>query len=247
MPLPGGLNGTLSNGAGSPQADGNAQSWSGYVGQISSTGANSRIMTRQPQTSTANNNQELVTSGSGGSYSSPAAATVDFQNIAGVTLTAGAQYTEVLKITLNSFYTLTITNTLYQGGDTSGPVVTQFGGQASGATYLTNSFDGFAIGWRAMASTTASAIDINQIKVNYNITEIPPLLPPVITPQVIGNQLQLSWPVGNIGWTLQIQTNDLTAGIGTNWYPIANSTTTNLVTIPITSSNSAVFLRMIYR
>ena len=248
-PVPGGLNSTATLGD-NDHGSGNAVSWSGYVGQVVFTGANSRIMTRPPQGNGANNLQDLVTSGSGSSsYTNPVAATIDFQNIGGVTLTAGAQYTEALNVTLSAANTLTITNTLYQGSETNGTVVTRFGGHASGSTYLTNSFDGLAVGWRATASTSASTFDINQIKVDYatasTVTQ-PSLTPMDIVPKIIGNQLQLSWPSTNIGWTLQIQTNDLSSGLGTNWQPIINSTTTNQITIPIDPANGSVFLRMIY-
>jgi hypothetical protein len=58
--------------------------------------------------------------------------------------------------------------------------------------------------------------------------------------------LQLSWPSDHIGWRLQSQTNSLTNGIGTNWFDVANSTTTNLLNIAIATTNGTVFFRMIY-
>jgi hypothetical protein len=58
--------------------------------------------------------------------------------------------------------------------------------------------------------------------------------------------LQLSWPDDHIGWRLQVQTNSLTLGIGTNWQDVSNSTATNLMRFPIASTNAAVFYRMIY-
>jgi len=60
------------------------------------------------------------------------------------------------------------------------------------------------------------------------------------------NQLQLSWPSDHTGWTLQIQTNSLDTGIGTNWTRLTNSVSTNQLAIPITQTNGAVFLRMVY-
>jgi len=58
--------------------------------------------------------------------------------------------------------------------------------------------------------------------------------------------LQLSWPGDHTGWTLQVQTNDLDAGIGPNWQDVAGSTMTNQVLIPISPANGAVFYRLIH-
>ena len=67
-------------------------------------------------------------------------------------------------------------------------LLSQFGGIASEANYLTNAFDALAVGWRATASTSATTIDINRIAVNVARA------PVNIVTQVIGTGLQLSWP-----------------------------------------------------
>jgi hypothetical protein len=67
-----------------------------------------------------------------------------------------------------------------------------------------------------------------------------------IVVQVTGNNLTLSWPGDHIGWRLQVQTNALTQGLGTNWVGVAGSTTTNQMTIPINPANGSVFYRLIY-
>jgi polygalacturonase len=61
-----------------------------------------------------------------------------------------------------------------------------------------------------------------------------------------GGQLQLSWPQDHLGWRLQIQTNDLSAGIGTNWATVANSANVNQTNIVINPANGTVFLRLVY-
>jgi len=63
---------------------------------------------------------------------------------------------------------------------------------------------------------------------------------------VIGGSLQLTWPADHTGWSLQAQTNTLAAGLGTNWVTVAGSTTTNQVTVPISSANGSVFYRITY-
>jgi len=67
-----------------------------------------------------------------------------------------------------------------------------------------------------------------------------------ITVTTTGNSLNLSWPADHTGWRLQVQTNLLTRGLGTNWVDVPNVMTTNQITVPITMTNGAVFYRMIY-
>jgi hypothetical protein len=63
---------------------------------------------------------------------------------------------------------------------------------------------------------------------------------------VVGNQLTLSWPADHIGWQLQMQTDDLSAGLGTNWVNVPGSSTNNRVSVTINPANGAVFYRMVY-
>jgi len=66
-----------------------------------------------------------------------------------------------------------------------------------------------------------------------------------LTPLVAGgNRLTLVWPADHTGWQLQVQTNDLAQGLGTNWFEVDGSTTTNQLTIPITFNTASVFYRL---
>jgi polygalacturonase len=340
--VPGGLNGTATTGS-SGNAIGNAQTWAGYVGQIAFTGGNCQVMTRPAQTvgTLYNNDQDLVTSGSGSSsYNFPSGTTVGVASSApSVTLAAGNPCTEVLTITLTATNTLAITNTLYSGAGTNGVLLSRFGGVSSGATYLTNSFDALAVGWRATATNSATAIDINNIAVtarlsvpttgnpapgapanltasatnlqinlawnpvagatSYNLKRgtvsgsyptmfsdltaphyvdaavtnavtyyyvvtavgaggestnspetsavpLPSNQPVNILAQVAGSRLQLSWPQDHLGWRLQMQTNNLSAGLGTNWATVSNSTNVITTNLLINPANGSVYYRMIY-
>jgi hypothetical protein len=69
-------------------------------------------------------------------------------------------------------------------------------------------------------------------------------LPPSITATFDGTQLQLSWPTLGPDWELQAQTNTPGLGLGTNWFPVANSTTTNRLFIPVDPNNPSVFFRL---
>jgi hypothetical protein len=59
-------------------------------------------------------------------------------------------------------------------------------------------------------------------------------------------QLQLSWPQDHTGWFVQIQTNSLGTGLGTNWTTVPGSNGTNVFTIPFNPTNGSVFLRLEY-
>ncbi len=181
-PFAGGLNGTAVNSQ-NASATGGVQNWKGYVGQVSYSGQNSRIMTRAAQTGTDNRNQELISSGSGSqSYGNPGAATVGSTTNTAMILTAGSTYTEVLTIQLIGENTLGITNSFYSGNSTSGSLLAQFGGVAVDATYLTSGFDGFGIGWRETGNQP-TVMDISAIVISGEVTTIS--TPPDITLQPV--------------------------------------------------------------
>ena len=223
FPVPGGLDGTVS-GAGTGNATGNAQTWAGYVGQLSFTGINSQIITRPGQAGAFNTNQEAVTTGSGSSYGGPV--TIGTASTApSLMLTAGNTYTEALTMTLTSANSLAITNFLYAGTSTNGTLLSQFGGVASGSTLLTTNFDSLAIGWRAQANTTASAIDINQIAVNTTLATVasgPSLVPTNLVSQLTGSQqLQLSWPQDHLR-PGACKSKPTTCGTGSKWHQLGH-------------------------
>jgi fibronectin type 3 domain-containing protein len=63
---------------------------------------------------------------------------------------------------------------------------------------------------------------------------------------VAGGQIQINWPQDHTGWTLQVQTNAVGVGLGTNWVTVPNSTVTNQVQFPIDSANGSVFFRLVH-
>jgi autotransporter-associated beta strand protein len=58
--------------------------------------------------------------------------------------------------------------------------------------------------------------------------------------------LSLSWPSDHTGWRLQVQTNSLTTGLGTNWVDVPSSTNVSQIAIPLNTSNNSVFYRLVY-
>jgi hypothetical protein len=75
---------------------------------------------------------------------------------------------------------------------------------------------------------------------------LPSLASTSLAARISGSQLQLSWPQNHLGWSLQIQTNSLSTGLGTNWAAVPNSQLTNQIFIPVNPANGSVFLRLIY-
>jgi len=63
---------------------------------------------------------------------------------------------------------------------------------------------------------------------------------------VANNQIQLTWPADHIGWKLQVQTNTLVTGLGSNWITLPASASTNQFTMPVNAANDSVFFRLIY-
>ena len=75
---------------------------------------------------------------------------------------------------------------------------------------------------------------------------LPSNQPTNLVMQVAGNQLQLSWPQDHLGWQLQIQTNNLSGGLGTNWFTVPNSTNVMTTKLVVNPTNGSVFLRLVY-
>ena len=92
--------------------------------------------------------------------------------------------------------------------------------------------------WTNKLSVDGTVAVAATVTVNTNPTNI--------TATVSGNTLTLSWPADHLGWHLQVQTNPLTSGLGTNWFTIPGSDTVVSTNIIINPADGSVFYRMIY-
>jgi polygalacturonase len=87
----------------------------------------------------------------------------------------------------------------------------------------------------------------NAGQLDLTVTSTGPSQSPVnLTNQVIGNQLELSWPTDHIGWQLEVQSNAPGAGLSNNWVVLSGSSTTNQVFYPINPSNGSAFFVLFY-
>jgi hypothetical protein len=72
----------------------------------------------------------------------------------------------------------------------------------------------------------------------------------ITTPQItFGNnsgQINVGWPADHTGWWLQMQTNSIDEGLGTNWVNISGSDATNQIYIPINTVNGSTFFRLVF-
>jgi hypothetical protein len=91
---------------------------------------------------------------------------------------------------------------------------------------------------------TNSIGSVTSILASLSVTVNPN--PTNLVESVANNQLTLSWPADHIGWELQVQTNTVSSGLGTNWVPITSSTNVDQVVIPVNAANGCVFYRLIY-
>ena len=93
---------------------------------------------------------------------------------------------------------------------------------------------------------------ISSLPANITVTNAGSIVnttPTNIVATVSGTNLSLSWPADHTGWSLLTQTNNLAQGISRNtndWGTVANSASTNLVTIPIDPAKPTEFYRLIY-
>ncbi|HEX7652192.1 MAG TPA: autotransporter-associated beta strand repeat-containing protein, partial [Verrucomicrobiae bacterium] len=110
-----------------------------------------------------------------------------------------------------------------------------FSGPVTGFTTVT----GAGATWKNDLATDGSITALTVTPtVNTNQTNI--------VVKVTGNQLVLSWPADHLGWHLQVQTNNLAKGLGTNWVTIPGSDSANGYTNVLNGVNGAVFYRMVY-
>jgi autotransporter-associated beta strand protein len=66
---------------------------------------------------------------------------------------------------------------------------------------------------------------------------------PYLTNSISGKTLTLSWPAGQ-GWVLQVQTNNLSKGLGTNWVDVPGSSSMSSTNITVDPAMPTTFYRL---
>ena len=236
-PVAGGLNGSLNTGSTTAET-GDAQDWQGYVAQIGFTGATSGFYDRQSQSAgTANNDQDLVTSGTSSSYKTPEANSIGTASTTpSTTLTVGNQYTEMLTYTLTSSNTLQLQSELYTGANSSGTLMSTMTAD-TGANPLTTSFDGLAFGWRAEGGA-ASTMTVNSITVTSQTTPVGQSTAPIVSCTFTNPILTLSWPPNYLGWLVQSNAGTLASP---NWITVPGTGASTNFPVNIGTAPSGLF------
>lgn len=75
------------------------------------------------------------------------------------------------------------------------------------------------------------------------VVPIGPTGPAYLTNTVAGNQLSLAWPAGQ-GWRLQMQTNSLSVGLGTNWIYLTDGSVSS-TNVTVNPGVPTVFYRLV--
>ena len=94
---------------------------------------------------------------------------------------------------------------------------------------------GTGLAWDTSALTTSGTLKV----INGMATN-----PTNITATVTGNALLISWPADHLGWTLQMQTNNLNTGLSSNWVDVQGTAGTTSTNITIDVTKPTVFFRL---
>jgi Concanavalin A-like lectin/glucanases superfamily/Immunoglobulin I-set domain len=108
----------------------------------------------------------------------------------------------------------------------------QFAGQVCEVAFLNQALSATQVQNLHQIAVTGSAVNSNPANLLFS---------------VVDGQLMLSWPSDHIGWTLQVQTNNLGVGLSTDWVDVPGSTSTNQFVFPINPANGSVFYRLRYQ
>ena len=164
-----------------------------------------------------------------------------------VTLTAGSAVALELNKTLLTNDILRVSGTLNYGGTLN---VSNLGGtlaandsfkvfsaaSTSGAFAQTN-LPALAAGLGWVFNPVAGTLSVVQTVATNSVN---------IIATGLGGGVQLAWPADHTGWRLQVQTNPLSAGLGTNWFDLGGTAATNSWLVQPDTGNGSVFYRLIF-
>ena len=99
----------------------------------------------------------------------------------------------------------------------------------------------------AFAGTDANGGDNTVFLDNVQLALAPSLGPPKLGCAVANGEIQISWPPDHAGWSLQMQSNPLEQGLGTNWITLPGTNLTNYYGCPISLAGGSVYFRLIFQ
>jgi autotransporter-associated beta strand protein len=130
-------------------------------------------------------------------------------------------------------------------GSTNQPV--SYGGSGSAVTAVADSGYAFTNWSDGIWSNPRTDMNVfSNVTVTANFIAAVNPAPTNIVLVANGAALSLTWPADRTGWQLQVQTNNLSVGLGPVWRAWPGSTATNHVDVPVDIANPGVFLRLVY-
>ena len=186
-----------------------------------------------------------VTNNVGGILASGTASTIGTLTINNNLTFAGNALFKVNKSVLQSNDLAVVSGTLINTG--TGTLTVTNLGPAFVAGDSFKLFSTAVANGNALTVTGGGVIWTNKLAVDGSVAILSTIAnnPTNITISVSGNVLTLSWPADHTGWSLQVQTNSLANGLGTNWVVVPGSSAVNSTNFVINPVNGAVFYRLI--
>jgi hypothetical protein len=97
----------------------------------------------------------------------------------------------------------------------------------------------------AFVGTDANGGDNTVFLDNVQLALSPSLTPIALAGRLTGGLLQIGWPADHTGWSLQMQTDALNAGLGSNWLTLPGTNLTNQYFSVLNPAGGAVFYRLV--
>jgi hypothetical protein len=150
----------------------------------------------------------------------------------------------------NVTFTPVSTNVLTQAGGSSTEPAQDVATAASGVRYvklqILDTWDG-AVFWNGgLGPNGADGRYLTGLSEVRFVVAAPVTTAFALRTSFTGTNLKLSWPADHLGWRLLVQTNQGNMGLSTKWFTWPNSTNWTSVIIPVVSTNSSVFFKLVY-
>ena len=144
---------------------------------------------------------------------------------------------DVLRVagTLNYGGTLTVTN--LAGALAANDTFQLFNAASTSGAFAQTNLPALAAGLGWVFNPVAGTLSVVQTVATNSVN---------IIATGLGGGVQLAWPADHTGWRLQVQTNPLSAGLGTNWFDLGGTATTNSWLVQPDTGNGSVFYRLIF-
>jgi hypothetical protein len=109
--------------------------------------------------------------------------------------------------------------------------------------YTDNGLTAGTIYYYTVSATNSFGESANSVTVSAQPVSLAPIQ---LGFNVVGQQMQISWPQDHTGWTLEIKTNSDNSGLGSDWVRVPASQMTNQAVLPVDPARGSAFFRLVY-